>query len=397
MRFPIVRRWPVPVAAACLSLAVAAVATVRTDGPAYAQAGSQPPACALVTGSKPPPLKPTTITIIEQAYYCIFANYYIGAVLDDRVLLAGAFAGFANELEHLGLDQPDATLAALTGDRDTDWAAFSAVYQKVTGQLHASTGVRQDLAAATITGMLAALDDNHVEWNYPAAPPAGLRTRQGIWHWHRDSPHGRQGVRRPARGRAAAVHLFGRRRAGGRGGAAAGRHHRIGQRRAPVHPRSHLPRSLRPPLPAVPAAAAAQAHPAPPGHRPDLDRRPAAGRVHADVALPAQDRAWSDDQPNRRQALRRHRPGKQCQPRPVRPRQTRMSARPLALSNSELMAQHKDLGVLPPPLPPRQAQQRHGTGDNQEDQLQAHKPKLIPRAAGGAGPSGQRSTGHPAS
>jgi hypothetical protein len=36
----------------------------------------------------------------------------------------------------------------------------------------------------------------------------------------------------------------------------------------------------------------------------------------------------------------------------VRPRQTRMSTRPLALSHSELTAQHKDLGVLPPPLPP---------------------------------------------
>jgi hypothetical protein len=54
-----------------------------------------------------------------------------------------------------------------------------------------------------------------------------------------------------------------------------------------------------------------------------------------------------------------------------------MSARPLALSHSKLMAQHEDLGVLPPPLPPRQAQQRHGTGDSQKDQLQAHKPKII--------------------
>ena len=41
---------------------------------------------------------------------------------------------------------------------------------------------------------------------------------------------------------------------------------------------------------------------------------------------------------------------------------TRMSARLLALGHSELMTQHKDLGVLPPPLPPRQAQQRHGHG-----------------------------------
>ena len=39
-------------------------------------------------------------------------------------------------------------------------------------------------------------------------------------------------------------------------------------------------------------------------------------------------------------ALRPRRPRKQRQPRPVRPRQTRMSPRPLALSHSELMAQH---------------------------------------------------------
>jgi hypothetical protein len=123
-----------------------------------------------------------------------------------------------------------------------------------------------------------------------------------------------------------------------------------------------------------------------------------------DFAVPAQDRAGSDDQPHRRQALRRHRPRKQRQPRPVRPRQTRMSARPLALSHSELMAQHKNLGVLPPPLPPRQAQQRHGTGDDQEDQLQAHKPKIIPRSGRprpawhvpDAWPSDQRLAEHPA-
>ena len=33
-----------------------------------------------------------------------------------------------------------------------------------------------------------------------------------------------------------------------------------------------------------------------------------------------------------------------------------MSARPPALSHSELMAQHKNLGILPPPLPSRQPQ-----------------------------------------
>jgi hypothetical protein len=94
-----------------------------------------------------------------------------------------------------------------------------------------------------------------------------------------------------------------------------------------------------------------------------------------------------------REALCRHRPRKERQPRPVRPRQTRMSARPPALGHSELIAQHQDLGVLPPPLPPRQPQQRHGTGDSQEDQLQPHKPKIIPRPR--RRPAGQP-TEHPA-
>jgi hypothetical protein len=56
-----------------------------------------------------------------------------------------------------------------------------------------------------------------------------------------------------------------------------------------------------------------------------------------------------------------------------------MSPRPFAQGDSELMAQHQDLGVLPPRLPPREAQHRHGPGDDQEDQLQAHKPKIIAR------------------
>ena len=56
-----------------------------------------------------------------------------------------------------------------------------------------------------------------------------------------------------------------------------------------------------------------------------------------------------------------------------------MSPRPRAQGHRELMTQHQDLGVLPPRLPPRQAQHRHGPGDDEEDRLQAHKPKIIAR------------------
>ena len=101
-----------------------------------------------------------------------------------------------------------------------------------------------------------------------------------------------------------------------------------------------------------------------------------------DVAVPSHDRGGSDDQPHRGEAVDGQRPGQQRQPRPVRPRQTRMSERPLALGDSELMAQHQDLRVLPPRLPPRQAQHRHRTGHDQENQLQAHRPKIIPSPDG---------------
>jgi hypothetical protein len=97
--------------------------------------------------------------------------------------------------------------------------------------------------------------------------------------------------------------------------------------------------------------------------------------------MPPQDRAGSDDQPHSREALGRQCPGEQRQPRPVQPRQPRMHPRSLPLRDNELMAQHQDLGVLPPPLPPRQAQHRRRTEHDQEDKLQAHKPKIIPRPA----------------
>ena len=90
---------------------------------------------------------------------------------DDRVLLAGAFAGLTQELGRLGADQPDATLPALTGSHDSDWAAFAAVYQRVIRMLPARDV--QEAAAATMTGMVGALQDNHAQWQYPSPQPPG--------------------------------------------------------------------------------------------------------------------------------------------------------------------------------------------------------------------------------
>ena len=123
-------------------------------------------------------------------------------------------------------------------------------------------------------------------------------------------------------------------------------------------------------------------------HRPHLAmrRRAAAARqprppAPDDVAVPAQDRGRGHDQPHPRQPPGRQRPGENGQPRPVRPRQPGRSPRPFPQGDSELVPQHEDLGVLPPRLPPPQTQQRHDTGRDEEDQLQAHKPKIIPPPA----------------
>ena len=142
--------------------------------------GGQPPPCSANPPPEAPPPSPTTVTTIGQAYYCVFAHYYAGPVLDDRVLLAAAFAGFTQELDRLGLDQPDATMPALTGHRGSDWNAFAAVYQKVTSQLRASPAQRQELAAATMTAMIASLHDNHARWSYPAPPPGDVGGDLGI-------------------------------------------------------------------------------------------------------------------------------------------------------------------------------------------------------------------------
>ena len=141
------RGWSLS-ALAALVVVVLAACSAGAGSTAHArQPAGQPPPCSPNPPPEAPPAHPTTVTTIGQAYYCVFARYYAGPVLDDRVLLAAAFAGFTQELDRLGLDRPDATMPALTGHRDADWAAFAAVYRKVTGQLPASPAQRQELAA----------------------------------------------------------------------------------------------------------------------------------------------------------------------------------------------------------------------------------------------------------
>jgi carboxyl-terminal processing protease len=153
-------------AALLAALAATAAVTTAAGAAGAARASGQtasPAPCSL----KGPPIgttKPTTVTTIGQAYSCIYDHYYAAATLDDRVLLAAAFAGLTQELDRLGLDQPDATLPALTGNHNSDWTRFAAVYQRITGKLPARS--REQAAVATMYAMIAALNNNHSYWEH---------------------------------------------------------------------------------------------------------------------------------------------------------------------------------------------------------------------------------------
>jgi carboxyl-terminal processing protease len=108
-----------------------AAATRIGSGVSAPLSSNRPPVCQDVAEepSSPgaPESLPTTTTSVGQAYYCILDKYYGGRNLDGRSLLVPAFAALTQELQRRGLDQARATLPALTGKRNDDWAAFSQV------------------------------------------------------------------------------------------------------------------------------------------------------------------------------------------------------------------------------------------------------------------------------
>jgi carboxyl-terminal processing protease len=164
-------RWLIVAVPICLSVLLTGTASGQThDG--RAAAGEPQPPCAAPT--TPTPVTPTTIGTIEQACHCILDHYVDGSTLDHRVMLTGAFAAFTQELARRGLDQADATPPVLTGDRVRDWTAFGAVYQRVSTHLPTDPALRQALAAATLTGLVRSLHDNHLGWFYPLLPPGYL-------------------------------------------------------------------------------------------------------------------------------------------------------------------------------------------------------------------------------
>ncbi|WP_433512661.1 S41 family peptidase [Nonomuraea sp. CA-143628] len=142
-----------------LLLATACTAPAPPRGASGTTAGT---VCAPPQG--PPEVEtPTTIDVIEQAYFCVLGNYYSGATLDARALLTAGFTALTQELDRDGRDLPGAAMPVLTGDRKTDWAAFKTAYQKITDQV---PDLRDRLAVVTLEAIVAALGDDQAGWTH---------------------------------------------------------------------------------------------------------------------------------------------------------------------------------------------------------------------------------------
>lgn len=148
-----------------------------TTGPgANAQVPSRnPEVCHAPTGLGHPSLKPTTLATIEQAYWCLLDHYVTGKILDDRLLLSGALSGFIQELLRKGMDQSLATSPMFSGDRQADWQAFGTMYRRVSAASPQDANLQQDLAAATIQGMVQSLHNDHARWIKPLQLPDALK------------------------------------------------------------------------------------------------------------------------------------------------------------------------------------------------------------------------------
>uniref|UniRef100_UPI003F79ECD7 PDZ domain-containing protein n=1 Tax=Streptosporangium sp. LJ11 TaxID=3436927 RepID=UPI003F79ECD7 len=153
-------------AAAGLALLLAAACTA--PAPPRAQAGTAAATVCARPQGPPAAETPTTIDVIEQAYFCILGTYYSGATLDARSLLTAGFVALTQELNRNGREVPEATMPALTGDRKADWAAFESLYRKVTDQV---PDLRDQLAVVTLEAIVAALGDNHARWTHDVKRP----------------------------------------------------------------------------------------------------------------------------------------------------------------------------------------------------------------------------------
>ncbi|TDE53610.1 peptidase [Nonomuraea mesophila] len=176
-------------AVVCTLLLAGAPAAGNADPAGAAEAtsaGQAPLPCAeapsqSTSGRTPAPTQAaaTQVSTIGQAYTCILDHYFARDRLNHRDLLAAAFGGLTVELARQDLDRSDAVMPPMEGDRASDWAAFAAVYERITAALPADAA-RQAVAAATINAMVGNLHDNHVRWSRIAPPPGEPREMYGL-------------------------------------------------------------------------------------------------------------------------------------------------------------------------------------------------------------------------
>ncbi|GLW12783.1 carboxyl-terminal processing protease [Microtetraspora sp. NBRC 13810] len=158
----------------CASTLLLSVAVGSADA-----TGRDPQPCVQTSAPSLPPPTATKVSTVGQVYNCLLDHYFARARLDNRDLLAAAFAGLTTELEGRGIDQADAVMPPLAGDRAADWGTFAAAYERITSRLP-DDRVRQAVAGAAIDSMIGGLHDNHVRWTRGMSSPSEPGTSYGL-------------------------------------------------------------------------------------------------------------------------------------------------------------------------------------------------------------------------
>jgi carboxyl-terminal processing protease len=165
-------------AGAALALVVASASSEGSSPEAAIPAADTTQACAPAGGSSTGTASPASVATVEEAYFCLLANYAAAPHVDDQQLLRGALGGIVGYLRQRQLDQPFATLPALSGMPADDWLAFAGMYDKLASTLPSDTTTQQALATAAIKGTVDSLHDDHTDYTpagqVPTQPPPSL-------------------------------------------------------------------------------------------------------------------------------------------------------------------------------------------------------------------------------
>jgi carboxyl-terminal processing protease len=104
------------------------------------------------------------LATVQEGYNCLLGHYVKGKVLDDRVLLQGAYSYVVSSLQHFHIPLPAVSPMQLTGKHDADWQAFKRTIDALNNGLPHSGLIPGAVAYLSLLGMTGSLKDDHTSY-----------------------------------------------------------------------------------------------------------------------------------------------------------------------------------------------------------------------------------------